>query len=70
MNLDPCRGRLHFVAKEAVYKAVYPRDQTFLEHHDIEIDFARGEAITRTGHNVELKICISSHLMVLAFIRP
>ena len=70
MNLDPYRGRLHFVAKEAVYKAVYPRDQIFLEHHDVEIDFAQGKATTRTGHIVELKICISSHLVVLAFVPP
>jgi 4'-phosphopantetheinyl transferase EntD len=70
MDLDPCRGRLHFVAKEAVYKAVYPLDPTFLEHHDVEIDFAGRKASTRTGHTVELKICISSHLVVLAFIRP
>ena len=68
-DINPVGADFHFVAKEAVYKAVYPLDPTFLEHHDVEIDFAGRKASTRTGHTVELKICISSHLVVLAFIR-
>lgn len=70
LHLDPSRGRLHFVAKEAVYKAVYPIDPTFLDHHDIEIDLAGRKATTRTGHLVEIRTCAASHLAVLAFIRP
>ena len=42
---DPFRGRLLFVAKEAVYKAVYPLDQAFLDHHDVEIDFRRSQRL-------------------------
>src|SRR5689334_10928161 len=34
---DPFRGRLLFSIKEAVYKAVYPLDRTFLDHHDVEV---------------------------------
>jgi len=70
MNLaaDPYRGRLLFVAKEAVYKAVYPLDQTFLDHHDVEIDLARGKAIVRNGRVVELRYCISTHLVAVAFV--
>ena len=61
-------GRLLFVAKEAAYKAVYPLDQTFLEHHDIEIDFQAGKATVHGGRSVELRFCVSTHLVALAFI--
>jgi 4'-phosphopantetheinyl transferase EntD len=61
-------GRLLFVAKEAVYKAVYSLDQTFLEHHQVEIDFANRKGIVRNGRLVDLRFCISSHLVALAFI--
>jgi 4'-phosphopantetheinyl transferase EntD len=61
-------GRLLFVAKEAVYKAVYSLDQTFLEHHQVEIDFANRKGLVRNGRLVDLRFCISSHLVVLAFI--
>jgi 4'-phosphopantetheinyl transferase EntD len=67
---DPYRGRLLFVAKEAVYKAVHPLDQTFLDHHDVEVDLAGRKAIVRDGRTVELRFCISTHLVVLAFLRP
>jgi 4'-phosphopantetheinyl transferase EntD len=65
---DPYRGRLLFVAKEAVYKALYPLDQLFLEHHDVEIDFARRKAEVCNGRSVELRFGISAHLFVLAFL--
>jgi 4'-phosphopantetheinyl transferase EntD len=65
---DPYRGRLLFVAKEAVYKAVHPLDQTFLEHHDVEVDLTGRKAIVRHGRTVELRFCISTHLVVVAFL--
>jgi 4'-phosphopantetheinyl transferase EntD len=65
---DPCGGRLLFVAKEATYKAVYPLDRTFLEHHDVEIDFAGRQARLRNGRVVELRFALSSHLLCLAFV--
>src|SRR5262245_52953188 len=65
---DPYRGRLLFVAKEAVYKAVYPLDHTFLEHHDVEVSIAARKATLRNGRIVELRLCISAHLVVLAFV--
>ena len=37
---DPFNGRLLFAAKEAVYKAVYPLDRTFLDHHDVEVSLS------------------------------
>jgi 4'-phosphopantetheinyl transferase EntD len=65
---DPYRGRLLFVAKEAVYKAVYPLDRTFLEHHDVEVDLAERKAVVRNGRLVELRFSISTHLVALAFL--
>jgi 4'-phosphopantetheinyl transferase EntD len=66
---DPCQGRLLFAAKEAVYKAVYPLDQTFLEHHDIEVSFPLRRAMVRYGRTVDLRFSVSSHLLVVAFLR-
>jgi 4'-phosphopantetheinyl transferase EntD len=65
---DPGGGRLLFVAKEAVYKAVHPLDRTFLEHHDVEIDLAGRVGHVRNGRSVDLRFGISSHLVALAFI--
>lgn len=62
-------GRLLFAAKEAVYKAVGTLDQVFLNHQDVEIDFLRRQALVRNGRTVELRFCISTHLLVLAFVR-
>ncbi len=65
---DPFRGRLLFVAKEAVYKAVHPLDHIFLDYHDIEIDFAERKATVCNGRVVDLRFCISTHLVAVAFI--
>jgi 4'-phosphopantetheinyl transferase EntD len=66
---NPYDGRLLFAAKEAVYKAVYPLDQTFLDYHDIQINVAHHSALVNNGRTLELRFCISTHLIVLAFIR-
>jgi len=65
---DPYRGRLFFVAKEAVYKAVYPLDNAFLDHHDVEVDLANQQATVRNGRVVNVRFCISTHLVALAFL--
>jgi len=65
---DPFRGRLLFAAKEAVYKAVYPLDQTFLEHHDVQVNFVDRKAVVRNGRVVEIRFSVSAHLVVLAFL--
>lgn len=62
-------GRLLFTAKEAVYKAVYPLDGVFLEHHDVEIDFCACKAIVQGRHVLDLRFGISESLVTLAFIR-
>jgi 4'-phosphopantetheinyl transferase EntD len=64
----PYGGRLLFVAKEANYKAVAALDQIFLNPHDIEIDLIRLKAVVRNGRSVDLRFCISTHLLALAFI--
>ena len=66
---DPLKRKLLFVAKEAAYKAVYPLDRTFLEHHDVEIDLPSRKASVRNGRTVDLRFCVSTHLLALAFIR-
>ena len=66
---DPYRGRLLFAAKEAVYKAVYPLDQTFLEHHDVQIDLVHRRATVRNGRTIDLQFCIAGHMLVVAFQR-
>ena len=67
---DVYRGRLLLVAKEAVYKAIHPLDQTFLEHHDVEVNLSERKAVVRGGRVVELRFSISAHhLVALAFLR-
>lgn len=66
---DSYRGRLLFAANEAVYKSVYPIDQIFLDFHDVEVDLAARKAVVRNGRVVELRYCMSAHLVVLALIR-
>ena len=65
---DPYHGRLLFAAKEAVYKAVYPLDQTFLDHHEVQINLADRKAVVRNGRVVELRFCIAAHLVAVAFL--
>jgi 4'-phosphopantetheinyl transferase EntD len=62
-------GRLLFTAKEAVYKAVHPLDNIFLEHHDVEIDFDARKATVLGRRVVDLRFCISTSLVTMAFIR-
>jgi len=65
---DPFQARLLFAAKEAVYKAVNPLDQTFLEHHDVQVSFVDRKAIVRNGRVVEIRFSVSAHLVALAFL--
>jgi 4'-phosphopantetheinyl transferase EntD len=68
IDSDPYRGRLFFVAKEAAYKAVYPLDRAWLGHHDVEVDLAAQQATMRNGRIVKLRLCLSTHLVALAFL--
>ncbi len=59
-------GRLLFAAKEAVYKAVFPRDQVVLGFEDVVIDFKRSEGRTRAGRSVGLVYILKPRIVVLA----
>ena len=65
---DPCHGRVLFSVKEAVYKAVYPLDGTFLDHHDVEVSLPTGVAAVREGRAVNFRYCVATHIVALAFI--
>ena len=62
-------GRVLFTIKEAVYKAVFPLDGEFLDHHDVEVKFAKATAVTRGGRTVTFRYCAASHIVTLAFIQ-
>jgi 4'-phosphopantetheinyl transferase EntD len=66
LDADPYRGRLFFVVKEAVYKALYPLDGQFLEFHDIEVDLKEGRAMVKGKRPVGVSFCVSTHLVALA----
>lgn len=65
---DPLRGRVLFSVKEAVYKAVYPLNRMFLDHHDVEVDMQNGLAVVRNGRSVPFRFCVAPHIVALAFI--
>jgi 4'-phosphopantetheinyl transferase EntD len=62
-------GRLLFCIKEAVYKAVYPLDRVFLEHHDVEVSLAENVAVVRAVRSVDFRFFQASHIVVLAYLR-
>jgi 4'-phosphopantetheinyl transferase EntD len=69
LGRDAAAGRLLFAAKEAVYKAVNPRDGRFLEYHDIDVDLAAGSARVRNGDTLMLRTATGgAHAMALAVI--
>ena len=65
---DAFRAKLLFAAKEAVYKAVYPIDGIFLEHHDVEVDLPRGVAVVRGRRHVDLRVMERPRIVVIATI--
>lgn len=67
---DGVVGRLLFSVKEAVYKAVYPLDGTFLDHQDIEVWLDSGVAQVRNGRSVNVRYGYGTHIVVLAFLLP
>jgi 4'-phosphopantetheinyl transferase EntD len=65
---DGVRARALFAIKEAVYKAVNPLDGMFLEHHDVEVDFAASTAVTRSGRTIRFDLAEASHFVALAWL--
>jgi len=65
---DPLRGRVLFVVKEAVYKAVHPVDGKFLDYHDIDVDLDAQKAVTKTGRTLDVRYCAATHVVAVAWI--
>lgn len=61
------QGRLLFSIKEAVYKAVYPLDGMFLDHHDVEVNLARHSATVVNGRVVNFRYWLGSHIVAVAY---
>jgi 4'-phosphopantetheinyl transferase EntD len=66
---DPLGGRLLFSVKEAVYKAVYPLDRQFLDHHDVEVDLLTETASIRGQRTVPFRFCTAPRIVTLVFIQ-
>lgn len=64
---DPCRGRLIFAAKEAVYKTAVALDGTVLDYPDIEVDLIAQQAVLNDGRAIKLRYCTGAQLVVLAY---
>jgi len=61
-------GRLAFVAKEAVYKAVHPLCGVILDWPDIRLDLPGGRAQTSTGHAARLVLVRAPRLVAVAWV--
>ena len=68
IGTDAGRARVLFCIKEAVYKAVYPLDRIFLDHHDVEVNLATASASVRNGRTVSFRYCEATHIVALAYI--
>ena len=69
LDADPCHSRLLFAVKEAVYKAVFPLDETFLDYHDVVVDLDAGKAALRNRRIVYIKCVLYPRILALAFLR-
>jgi 4'-phosphopantetheinyl transferase EntD len=66
---DPPRGRAIFAAKEAVYKAINPRDGSAVEYEDIAVDLEARVARLRDGRTLGLDYSGGRRFIVVAFAR-
>jgi 4'-phosphopantetheinyl transferase EntD len=67
---DPLRARLLFAVKEAVYKAVYPLDRRFLEHHDVDVCLNTCKALVQGGRVINFRVSTATHIVALATVPP
>jgi len=63
------RGRRLFAAKEAVYKAIFPIDQCFLDFHDIEVELQQQVARLSYGRTAAVRVSDGNYVIALAFLR-
>jgi 4'-phosphopantetheinyl transferase EntD len=57
-----------FSIKEAVFKAVYPRDEIFLDFHDVAVAFAPRTATLSYGGTVHWRILSSPRILAIAWL--
>lgn len=68
VHVDPTGGRVFFCIKEAVYKAAYPLDRRFLDHHDVEVNLDACTAQIRGGRQVRFQYHVAAHILALAYV--
>jgi 4'-phosphopantetheinyl transferase EntD len=57
-----------FSIKEAVFKAIYPRDGIFLDFHDVTVAFAPRTATISYGGTVHWRILNSPRVLAIAWL--
>lgn len=62
-----CGEKALFSIKEAVFKAVYPRDREFLDFHDAIVDRTARIATTRYGRVVSWNLVAAPRVMAVAW---
>jgi len=65
---DPLHAHTCFAIKEAIYKAVFPRDGVFLDFHDVELDFHSRKATTTYGRTVSWSCSVSESILAVAWV--
>ena len=68
VHADPTGGRLFFCIKEAVYKAAYPLDRRFLDHHDVEVNLDARTAQIQGGRQIPFRYHVAAHILALAYV--
>ncbi|MQA30644.1 MAG: 4'-phosphopantetheinyl transferase superfamily protein [Luteitalea sp.] len=63
----PCGDKVLFSLKEAVFKAVHPRDRVFLEFHDVTVDRRSRTATTRYGRAVQWRALVEPRILTVAW---
>lgn len=60
-------SRILFAIKEAIYKALNPLDDLFLDFQDIEVDLFAKRGHTRNGETVEVVFTVSPRIVAISF---
>jgi 4'-phosphopantetheinyl transferase EntD len=68
LDKDLVSARLLFCIKEAVYKATFPVDGVFLEHHDVDVCLTSSIARTSTGRGIRFYAIARPRLVAIAML--
>jgi 4'-phosphopantetheinyl transferase EntD len=63
----PCGAKVLFSLKEAVFKAVHPQDQVFLEFRDVTLDRQLRTATTQYGRVVHWRALVEPRVLTVAW---